>query len=547
MRTPEATIKAAILHPVEEIRTKALDYFGRGHTQDTTLMPLVIQAVEKYDRDNAFAILRGADRLPQTEETVTWLTAELGKEWHLENVTHDNYCFAIALILCQTRTTLLDPVMADLPCFPEELKNRFLKRLEMASWDWQTGWSALEKLGREARERGEYRLKHTRYGELIVESLARHHDKAEVLLPLLQRRYRGHEKNLMQWLEGFLIELAGKMRLEAAAPVLVERMLEDDEWLSDACTMALPCLGGDVVARALADHWRRGGGDFRRGAAEIMGHIHTDLSVQKLLEFFPREKDEDTKDFLANALLDNFVPQAVEPIRQMVLDDELSPDEMDLKYHLIAACTIMGVTFAEYERWYKQAVKDNFGWHDHKPDRIRNHFQEKEEDEKRDEADDLGDDDYDEDYFEEAPVVLPIRTERTSVGRNDPCPCGSGRKYKKCCMNKDQDRDFQPKFPVGTIALYGPDDRKTTKIAASVIKREGAEPILERWMGSKVKDEPKVHREIMEFFRQHGVKSVITTEENMGCPHEEGEDFPVGGDCPFCPYWKGKQGSGTEK
>ena len=24
------------------------------------------------------------------------------------------------------------------------------------------------------------------------------------------------------------------------------------------------------------------------------------------------------------------------------------------------------------------------------------------------------------------------------VGRNDPCPCGSGRKYKKCCLNKDE-------------------------------------------------------------------------------------------------------------
>lgn len=23
------------------------------------------------------------------------------------------------------------------------------------------------------------------------------------------------------------------------------------------------------------------------------------------------------------------------------------------------------------------------------------------------------------------------------VGRNDPCPCGSGNKYKKCCLNKD--------------------------------------------------------------------------------------------------------------
>jgi hypothetical protein len=37
----------------------------------------------------------------------------------------------------------------------------------------------------------------------------------------------------------------------------------------------------------------------------------------------------------------------------------------------------------------------------------------------------------------------------------------------------------------------------------------------------------------------------VATDRNMGCPHEEGKDFPVGGDCPFCPYWKGKQGSGA--
>jgi tetratricopeptide (TPR) repeat protein len=24
------------------------------------------------------------------------------------------------------------------------------------------------------------------------------------------------------------------------------------------------------------------------------------------------------------------------------------------------------------------------------------------------------------------------------IGRNDPCPCGSGKKYKRCCLNKDQ-------------------------------------------------------------------------------------------------------------
>ncbi len=30
----------------------------------------------------------------------------------------------------------------------------------------------------------------------------------------------------------------------------------------------------------------------------------------------------------------------------------------------------------------------------------------------------------------------PLRRTTPKVGRNDPCPCGSGKKYKKCCLNK---------------------------------------------------------------------------------------------------------------
>jgi len=31
----------------------------------------------------------------------------------------------------------------------------------------------------------------------------------------------------------------------------------------------------------------------------------------------------------------------------------------------------------------------------------------------------------------------------TTVGRNDPCPCGSGKKYKKCCMLKETSVDLE--------------------------------------------------------------------------------------------------------
>ena len=33
-----------------------------------------------------------------------------------------------------------------------------------------------------------------------------------------------------------------------------------------------------------------------------------------------------------------------------------------------------------------------------------------------------------------------LRRAVAKVGRNDPCPCGSGKKYKKCCFEKDQER-----------------------------------------------------------------------------------------------------------
>jgi hypothetical protein len=33
-------------------------------------------------------------------------------------------------------------------------------------------------------------------------------------------------------------------------------------------------------------------------------------------------------------------------------------------------------------------------------------------------------------------VGQPVRNPLKNVGRNDPCPCGSGKKFKKCCLDK---------------------------------------------------------------------------------------------------------------
>ena len=44
---------------------------------------------------------------------------------------------------------------------------------------------------------------------------------------------------------------------------------------------------------------------------------------------------------------------------------------------------------------------------------------------------DFGFDTYRHEHSEPPPTYV---REQAKTGRNEPCPCGSGRKYKKCCM-----------------------------------------------------------------------------------------------------------------
>lgn len=43
-------------------------------------------------------------------------------------------------------------------------------------------------------------------------------------------------------------------------------------------------------------------------------------------------------------------------------------------------------------------------------------------------------DEEDEENEEGYEAQQPARRDESKVGRNEPCPCGNGKKYKKCCL-----------------------------------------------------------------------------------------------------------------
>ena len=54
------------------------------------------------------------------------------------------------------------------------------------------------------------------------------------------------------------------------------------------------------------------------------------------------------------------------------------------------------------------------------------------------------------------------------TGRNDPCPCGSGKKYKKCCLDNDQIKTYEGSLPfedyfVNLPPVWGEKNSKSTE------------------------------------------------------------------------------------
>lgn len=63
------------------------------------------------------------------------------------------------------------------------------------------------------------------------------------------------------------------------------------------------------------------------------------------------------------------------------------------------------------------------------------------------------------------PIVQPIRNAQPKVGRNDPCPCRSGKKYKDCCGGR--------RAPVPKVAMTPMAAPVSRFAVAASLKRQG--------------------------------------------------------------------------
>ncbi len=175
---------------------------------------------------------------------------------------------------------------------------------------------------------------------------------------MLSREIHDFENNPMKWMEPLLIELAGEMQLESAIPIIIDKLKINASYLSEQCMYALIKIGTDSALRAIYEAFPKADVHFRLYASGVFPHVHSDTSVEKSLDLLPREKDHTNKTGLAIALLSNFAYEGIQPVRELIIQQQYDRQYVDLRASLITTCIIMEKHFPEFEGWRTQIERE---------------------------------------------------------------------------------------------------------------------------------------------------------------------------------------------
>ena len=86
---------------------------------------------------------------------------------------------------------------------------------------------------------------------------------------------------------------------------------------------------------------------------------------------------------------------------------------------------------------------------------------------------------------EPEPETMPAEPTVDRPGRNDPCHCGSGKKYKRCCLEKDQAAEREARAEAAADSSPPVPEEQTAEDAAAA-KRSAGQP----WQRKNQKHQP---------------------------------------------------------
>ncbi|MGG3912747.1 SEC-C metal-binding domain-containing protein [Rossellomorea vietnamensis] len=196
----------------------------------------------------------------------------------------------------------------------------------------------------------------------------------------------------------YTVYMAGEIREESVIPQLVNlfKNEEAEDLLLEEVANALVKIGTDQVVREVEKIALYGNTYFY--TLDVLGRIKSAEAEQALLRLFDQTVDITAKTLIADYLCQQLSAEAIPKIEAFI-EEGYDENMLCLEESLYVNCVMNGIDHPKLPQW-KSLIEE-----------VEKHS------------------------LDEQPLLVtqPVQT-GDKVGRNDPCPCGSGKKYKKCCL-----------------------------------------------------------------------------------------------------------------
>jgi|GEM_PF-1367852 len=416
----KSEVKSLIFHPEKVVRKYAMEFFAEGGVGDIEVTKMMLELYNKgVDDEEALDILSSMPDLPHNEETLKRL-------WEIEP-SHPNIVFHVDRTIVEVDLDLLKR-LPDVRPREQKYMDILEKRFSIASMDTEKLWETLWEHSQSGLGKG-FREFDYNYGELIIKELARRKDfPMDQYLGKIQIDY---PEEYNGWDDTYLSVIAGELRSRESIPFLVKTLKVDADFLCERASDALVRIGTPEVVEAISNEYLKEGFHFRIFASGILTKIKIRESEELMLKLFPKETDVTLKTCLAYGLAKHFSVESV-PMILTLLWHGYDRQFTNLEESTYVLHVVHGLKHPDMDKWYESIKREeeklkkaNEILSDEKY--IRRIFEEELEERLIEALDHL----IQEKKLKER--LNKIYSGEVKVGRNDPCPCGSGKKYKKCC------------------------------------------------------------------------------------------------------------------
>jgi hypothetical protein len=194
------------------------------------------------------------------------------------------------------------------------------------------------------------------------------------------------------------VYMIGLLKLEKHIPFLASLLVRDEDTLLEEVATALIGFQSNEVVKEVEPYLKKA--DSIIFAVSVIENIKTDLAVQVLRETYQVAREIDDQDLLIEALCHQLSIKALPEISNH-MKKEYSSGLVDIELTVSSYYSILDEKHPDLEEWRQIAIGSDT---DYQNASKQGNLQ------------------------QSVPIAMGNK-----VSRNDPCPCGSGKKYKKCC------------------------------------------------------------------------------------------------------------------